>query len=95
LIPERIQRLFWDTDRKAVDLRTHRVYVIHRIMDYGDPGDVRWMLTMYSPVEIIEVLKKRRGLSRKSGSFWGNHFHISKDEIACLQGPYRKRATPF
>ncbi len=33
LIPERIQRLFWDTDKQAVDLRTHRFYVIHRIMD--------------------------------------------------------------
>lgn len=94
MIPERIQRLFWDTDKKAVDLRTHRFYVIHRIMDYGDPGDVRWMLTTYSPAEIIEVVKKRRGLSRKSGSFWGNHFHIPKEEIACLQGLYRKRSMP-
>jgi hypothetical protein len=45
--------------------------------------------------EIIEVLKKRRGLSRKSGSFWGNQFRIPKEEIACLQGHYRKRPTPF
>jgi hypothetical protein len=95
LIPGRIQRLFWDTEKKAVDLRAHRFYVIHRIMDYGDPGDVRWMLAVYSSAEIIEVVKKRRGLSRKSSFFWGNHFHIPKEEIACLQEPYRKKPTLF
>ena len=95
LIPERIQRLFWDTEKKAVELRAHRFYVIHRIMDYGDSGDVRWMLAAYSSAEIIEVVKKRRGLSRKSSFFWGNHFHIPKEEIACLQEPYRKKPTLF
>jgi hypothetical protein len=95
LIPERIQRLFWDTDRKAVDLRAHRFYIIHKIMDYGDLGDVQWMLATYSSEEIVEVVKKGRGLSRKSGAFWGNHFHIPKEEIACLQGLYQKKPTPF
>lgn len=95
LIPKRIQRLFWDTDKKAVDLQAHRFYVIHRIMDYGDPEDVRWMLAAYSPAEIVEVLKKRRGLSRKSGFFWGHRFQVPKEEIACLQKPYRKRPEPF
>jgi hypothetical protein len=95
MIPERIQRLFWDTEKKTVDLQAHRFYIIHRIMDFGDPADVRWMLATYSSAEIIEVVKKRRGLSRKSGSFWGNHFHIPKEEIACLQEPYRKRPMPF
>jgi hypothetical protein len=95
LIPERIQRLFWDADKRAVDLRVHRSYVILRVMDFGDPEDVQWMLATYSSGEIIEVVKRSRGLSRKSGSFWGNHFHIPKGEIACLQGPYQKRPTPF
>jgi hypothetical protein len=95
LIPERVQRLFWDTDKKRVDLRSHHAYVIRRIMDYGDLEDVRWMLATYSAEKIIEVLKMSRGLTRKSGYFWGNHFAVSKEEIACLQTPYPKRPTPF
>jgi hypothetical protein len=39
LIPERIQRLFGDTDKKSVDLRSRRAYVIRRIMDYGNLED--------------------------------------------------------
>jgi len=95
LIPERIQRLFWDTDKRSVDLRSHHAYVIRRIMDYGDLEDVRWMLATYSSEEIIGVLKKSRGLSRKSGSFWGSHFCVPKEEIACLQGPYQKKLLLF
>jgi len=95
LIPKKVQRLFWDTEKKSVNLRSHRAYVIRRIMDYGDLKDVRWMLATYSTEEIIEVLKKSRGLSRKSGYFWGNHFAVPKEEIACLQGPYQKKLSLF
>lgn len=95
MIPGRIQRHFWDTDKKRVDLWSHRAYVIRRIMDYGDLEDVRWMLATYSAEEIIEVLKKSRGLSRKSAYFWGNHFAVPKEEIACLQGPYQKNLSLF
>ena len=95
LIPERVQRLFWDTDKSGVDPRAHRSYIIRRIMDYGDLDDVRWMLNTYSSEEIKPVLEKGRGLSRKSGTFWGNHFHIPKEKIACLQTPYRKKPAPF
>ena len=95
LIAERVQRLFWDTDKLSVDLQSHRAYIIRRIMDYGDLKDVRWMLATYSSEEIIGVVKKSRGLSRKSGSFWGGHFGVPKEEIACLQGPYQKKLSLF
>ena len=95
MIPERVQRLFWDADKKRVDLRFHRSYIIRRIMDYGDLDDVRWMVVTYSSEEIIGVLKKGRGLSRKSGSFWGSHFGVPKEEVACLQVPYQKKLSPF
>ena len=95
MIPERVQRLFWDTDKSRVNAQAHRSYIIRRIMDYGDLADVRWMLNAYSSEEIIEVLEKGRGLSRKSGNFWGNHFHIPKERITCLQMPYQKKPVPF
>ncbi len=95
LIPERMQRLFGDTDKKSADRLSHRSYVIRRIMDYGDVENVRWMLATYSSEEIINVLKKSRGLSRKSGSFRGIHFGVPQEEIACLQRPYRKKLSPF
>jgi len=56
-------------------------------MDYGDLKDVRWMLATYSSEEIIGVLKKSRGLSRKSGSFWGGPFWRPQRGNRMFAGP--------
>jgi hypothetical protein len=91
LIPERTKRLFWDVDKESVDPILHRSYILKRIMDHGDVEDVRWMLLTYSPEEIVEVLRKSRGLSRKSAYFWAAYFSIQKEEIECLKIPCPKR----
>jgi len=95
LIPKRIKRLFWDVNKDDVDVRRHRPYVIRRIMDYGDVEDVKWMLKIYSTDEIIEVVKKSHGLSRKSAYFWSTYFNIPKEEIECLKRLYQKYLRPF
>ena len=84
-IPLKVKRLFWDVDREGVDLEVHRPYVIKRIMDYGDMEDVKWMLAIYPAKDITEVVKKSRGLSRKSACFWAAYFNIPKEEIRCLK----------
>ena len=89
-IPEKVRRLFWDVNKETVDLVCHRAYIIRRIMDYGTVEDVKWMLRTYSPQEMAEVLRMRRGLSRKSACFWAAYFKIPKEEIACLKMPYQK-----
>jgi hypothetical protein len=95
LIPERIKRLFWDVDKGKVDPELHRFYVIRRIMDHGSVEDVRWMKSVYSSEEIAEVVKKSRGLSRKSAHFGAAYFSIAKEEVECLKTPYRKNLRPF
>jgi hypothetical protein len=95
LIPERIKRLFWDVDKENVDIRDHRSYIIRRIMDFGNMDDVSWMRNVYTPDEIIEVVKKSRGLSRKSAYFWSTYFNIPKEEVECLKMPYQKNLRPF
>ncbi len=95
LIPERVKRLFWDVDKESVDPKLHRSYILKRIMDHGDTEDVRWMLSTYCPEEIMEVLRKSRGLSRKSGYFWAAYFNIPKEEIECLKMSYPKRLRPY
>jgi len=85
LIPERIKRLFWDVDKNTVDLKLHRSYIIRRIMDDGNIEDVKWMLHSYSSGDIIEVVKKSRGLSRRSAWFWVHYFQISPEAVECLK----------
>ena len=95
IIPEKIQRLFWDVNKEDVDIKTHRAYIIRRILDYGNIEDVKWVLKIYSQKEIVEVVKKSRGLSRKSAYFWSTYFNIPKEEVACLKTPCQKNLRPF
>ena len=94
-IPERVKRLFWDVNKDTVDMKKHRPHVIRRIMDHGDIQDVKWMLKAYSSEEIVRVLKKSRGLSRKSAYFWAAYFNVPRVEVECLKMPYQKRLRPF
>ena len=85
IIPERVKRLFWDVRKEELDSKLHRSFIIARILDFGDMDDVKWMLEAYSHDEIIEVVKNRRGISRKSAIFWSVYFNIPRDEIRCLK----------
>lgn len=87
-IPEHVKRLFWDAKKEEIDFYHHRSYIVSRIMDYGDTEDVKWMLKAYTPQQIVEVVKKRRGLSRKSALFWSTYFNIPQEEIECLKKSY-------
>jgi len=70
-----------------VEIDLHRAYIIRRIMDMGNMDDVKWMLKTYSPEEIVEVVKKSRGLSRRSAWFWVHYFQVSPEEVECLKRP--------
>jgi hypothetical protein len=94
-IPERIKRLFWDVDKEKIDIKDHRSFIIRRIMNFGNMDDMKWMLRVYTSDEIIEVVKKSRGLSRKSAYFWSTYFNIHKKEIECLKMPYQKNLKLF
>lgn len=94
-IPERIKRLFWDVGKKNIDIKDHRSFIIRRIMDFGNLDDVNWMLTAYTSDEIIEVVKKGRGLSRKSATFWSIYFNIPREEVECLKISYQRRLRLF
>ncbi len=94
-ILEKIKRLFWDVNKEDVGLKAHHAYIIRRILDYGEIEDIKWMLSTYSKEEIVKVIKKSRGLSRKSAYFWSAYFGIPQKEIACLIRPYLKRLKPL
>lgn len=64
------QTLFWDVDPKVIDPDKNAVYVIERILDFGNDEEVRWMVKYY-PVSLIrKVVRTSRVLQPKSRSLW-------------------------
>lgn len=64
------QSLFWDVDPKTIDPDKNAVYVIERILDFGDDSEVRWMWGYYDHALIRRVVETSRVLFPKSRVFW-------------------------
>ena len=65
------QALFWDTDPRRIDPRKHARYIIERVLELGEPGEVAWVLGRYSKREIRKVMALPRAqISPRSKALW-------------------------
>lgn len=64
------QSLFWDVDPKTIDPDKNAVYVIERILDFGDDSEVRWMWKYYDHALIRKVVHTSRVLQPPSRALW-------------------------
>jgi hypothetical protein len=67
--------LFWDTDPKKLDEKKHARYIMERVLDFGNKGEVQWLVNRYSARQIKAVLSKpRTTLHKKSQALWSTVF---------------------
>lgn len=83
-LPLHAYRYFWDIDPAHLDVDEYPVYVIERLLEYGDLPSVRWMLRHFPREEVVAVLQASRRLSPLSGNFWALYFGLEKERVSCL-----------
>ena len=93
MIPNRLHRYFWEIEPKELSLVDDADYIIKRLLDYGKTQDIDWLLDNFGAEGIKRVLRKYRGISRKSAWFWSNILELNPKEVKCLQTPYHR--IPF
>ena len=64
------QSLFWDTNPKNINTRENAVYVIERILEFGNDKEVRWLWQFYKPSLIKKVVGNSRSLNAKTKKLW-------------------------
>lgn len=65
------QSLFWDVNPKNIDAKKNARYIIERVLEFGDPGEVGWVLRYYPKRSIRKVINLPRvQLSAKSKALW-------------------------
>lgn len=65
------QSLFWDVDPKEIDVKKNARYIIERVLEFGEPNEVRWVFKTYSPRKIKQVLSLPRvQVNEKSKALW-------------------------
>lgn len=64
------QSLFWDTDPLTIDTQKHAIYIIERVLEFGNDKEVRWALNFYGPAMIKKVINKSRSITPKTKCLW-------------------------
>ncbi len=80
-IPDYIKHFFWDVKKDEVDLHRHYLYIIRRILNFGDSRAVNWLRNVYSETLIKEVVKNKRGLEKKTFVYWTTYFEQTKQNV--------------
>ncbi|MEW5768079.1 MAG: hypothetical protein AB1797_10745 [bacterium] len=94
-LPEFLNKYFWEVEFKNIDLQKRRVYVLRRILEYGDEQAVAWMWNNFKKSEIKNVLSNFRGYSQKSANYWALILDVPKKKVLCLKKPSSKEPRTF
>lgn len=94
-LPGFLKKYFWDVDFGKIDLDNRRVYVLKRILEYGDEEAVAWMWKNFKKPEIKNALCNFRGYSQKSVNFWAFILGIKKEDVKCLSRSFRETQKQF
>lgn len=80
-----IKNLLWDVDIEKIDLQKNSVFIVERILKYGLPEQVNWLLDNYTEQCIVEVVKISKNIDKKTANYWAIHFQIPRKDILCLK----------
>ncbi|MBI1792198.1 MAG: hypothetical protein HYR60_32140 [Acidobacteria bacterium] len=85
MIPDSIQPLFWDIPLETFDPAAYPEYTILRILEFGDENAVAWLRRTFTTLQITQVLRSERRLSRRSANFWALVYGVPVDQVAALR----------
>ena len=97
MLPKFLKKYFWDVDFNKLEVDKSRLFVLRRILEYGDEQAVQWMNNNFSRNEITKLLSFAR-INPQSANYWALVLGIKKENILCLRKRYlamRKKIWPY
>lgn len=94
-IPSNIKIYLWDVKFETLDIKKHSGFVIERVLEYGDKESFSWLLKTYDKENILQVLRKSKRISPKTGNFYAMYFGVPKSEFLCIRKPFIRKQDRF
>ncbi len=66
-----------------MDISRHREFMVSRVLNLGDEESVRWLLSIVSREEVIDIVKNSRSLSPKTLTCWENILGLREEIAKC------------
>jgi hypothetical protein len=67
--PASFKKYFWEIKAKNLDLTKRKVYVLKRLMEYGDAKAISWAWGAFPKKDWLKALKSRE-ISPATKGFW-------------------------
>lgn len=75
--------LFWDVQKRDIDLDKHSEYVIKRVLEYGLLEDWNLIRTYYGLAKITEAAKEMRDLEPRALAYISAISKTPKEQFRC------------
>ncbi len=59
-LPSFLIKYFWDVDFSNLNAKEYPVFIIERILEYGDEKAVNWALNNFSDFQVKRVLSSKK-----------------------------------
>ena len=90
-VVERISRLFWDRPLEPVHLTENTLWVVERVLEYGNLGDLSSLVALLGRKEFLEHVSEARLSSERTRTFWE---HVLRREgVTCARKFSRREAS--
>jgi transcriptional regulator with XRE-family HTH domain len=90
---KRLRRLFWDHDLAAHDLRDRGRWVVGRVVEHGDLGDIRFLTTALGTDRFLRLTADVRFSSKRAARFWQSIRTL--EGTTCMRKLSRPAAAEF
>jgi ribosomal protein S8 len=83
LVENLSNHLFWDTDKSSLLNNSSEIFILERVMEYGNIDDWRVINNFYGKEKLKELVVHLKNISDKSFAFLSNYFDIPKEKFRC------------
>lgn len=94
-LPRALKKYFWDVEFEKINFENRKIYILKRILEYGDESAIAWMRKNFKKREIKNALSNFRGYSLKTANFWALILNIPRKNVLCLKKHSSKEQRTF
>ena len=85
--------LFWDIEPRQIDYQKHRLFVIERVLKYGDINDWREVKRYYGREDLVNNVLRIRNFDKKTCNFLSIIFDLPKKKFLCTKKSLRQKQS--
>jgi len=90
-VVQQIGRLFWDQVLTASHLEEHQLWVVERVLDYGNLGDIRILAAFMGREALLNLAGEARFSSDRTRLFWQQA--LEREGMTCTRKFSREEAA--